>query len=274
MWCPTLVDRQLSGRIWVCQPSVNDGQEDVVGVWCLRAGRPQKPVGVNSGRLALGRLRKKNDSSELLTITIKAVWRSLALCTWRTFEFTSRSVSPRTRETVWERMFEEGGGKVFESRCQRVVGVTRSTEVKSWTALVILFFCQPGIWSIHQFAFATPWHRDLCPRPGHGGLLLSWLLSCYPLCEILVSTLPWRPTEKQCQRLTEARPWRPVTGSWSVDTAAPQACYQDPGRYLISAIRALISDSSLAADHRPLGLRPRPCLQWSSLSCGLFSVFL
>lgn len=45
-------------------------------------------------KVDLEQFRNTNGVSELPTITIKVVWRSLALCTCRTFKFTSCSVSP------------------------------------------------------------------------------------------------------------------------------------------------------------------------------------
>lgn len=50
----------------------------------------------------LKQFRNKNGSSELRTITIMLVWRSLALCTRQAFEFTSYSVSPHKCSTEEE----------------------------------------------------------------------------------------------------------------------------------------------------------------------------
>lgn len=53
-------------------------------------------------KVDLSNLEAKTAATKLLTITIKVVWRSLALYTCRTFEFTSCSVSPHKCSTEEE----------------------------------------------------------------------------------------------------------------------------------------------------------------------------
>lgn len=66
-------------------------------------------------KVDLEQFRNKNDGQELLTITFKLAWRSLGLCTCCTFEFTSCSVTPHTRRTFSERMFERREGHNFNN---------------------------------------------------------------------------------------------------------------------------------------------------------------
>lgn len=67
-------------RMWLCWMFM----ERTAQIWWSRCRK-----------VDLEQFSNKNGSAELLTITIKVVWRSLGLCTRWTFEFTSCSGSPQ-----------------------------------------------------------------------------------------------------------------------------------------------------------------------------------
>lgn len=90
--CLFFLDRQLSYNLDLF--GFFSPINDCLRMWlCLMfMGRTTQTRCTESRKIELKQIRNKNGGSELLTITIKIVWRSLALCTCWTLEFTSCGV--------------------------------------------------------------------------------------------------------------------------------------------------------------------------------------
>lgn len=172
----------------------------------------------------------RNGSPELLTITIKVVWRSLALCTCWTFEFTSWSVSPHKcsteeepfqKECLKAESFSKVSGKCWGAQPGITVSnIQRGTILDSFGYFILFVSLESEAFANFPLAFLDT-YQDLCPHWGHSGFSFLGLFQGYLVCETLVSTLPWRQTWKQCQHLTALWPWRLVCATWSLGTNGP-----------------------------------------------------
>lgn len=125
------------GSIWdlqCCKP---------LWMWlCLMIkGRRTQTRWTGFRKVELEQFRNKNDSSELLTITIKVAWRSLGLSLTLNLWVYKLQCFTTYKRNLFNSIFERT--EVFQRRWQRVHSrrsqFLQSREVKSWTALVILF---------------------------------------------------------------------------------------------------------------------------------------
>lgn len=104
-------------------------------------------------------------------------------------------------------------------------------KIRGVKILVWLFYSRLLVRNLKHspICLCFSWH---IPRPlaslRSQWFLFYWPLLSYPVCETLVSTLPWRPTWKQCQHLTVLWLLRLVTWFSGREQVAPLAQWQDP----------------------------------------------